>query len=226
MNRHNISYDSINYTTAPGIDIKDFSLEENWDNRPASNWSVRQIGVLQNNIEKYKSQIYHSTRFGKHNISRFIPTSKLIEFANKAFGHDGWQMEIIDIEATELTVVPNKNEESENEINYNIVAEAHVKLTLKDGTNTRMGGIGRALLPSKGAAFAKAKKEAVSTALKEAMLSFEKMIMEYNNRVENNYYVDGLYTSKVKQETSVSNVEIARNSNGERNTLVKLEHNI
>lgn len=214
MDEH-ISYDVTAFNVGPGIDIKDFKLNEDWDCRPASEWSVQKIGLLESKIESFTYQIYHSNRYGKHNLSKVIPGFKLVQFANESFGYDGWFMDVVDIEVTDCVIIPSRNPEhtgkeldlgldpnEDEDVKYNVMAEAQVKITLRDGTNTQMGGIGRATLPNKGMSFAKAKKEAINDALKKSLLSFEKIIMEYNEKVEKKYYVDGLYVSKIKQENS------------------------
>ncbi|CCF59353.1 hypothetical protein KAFR_0G03210 [Kazachstania africana CBS 2517] len=204
MNKTEILYESTTYSAGPGLDIKDFKVIEDWDNRPASKWSLSRIGKLQTKIENYTYKIYHSNRYGKLNLHKIIPGYKLIEFMNECFGYEGWRMEVLDVEATECGTVLNKNAESDHDINHNVVAEARVKVTLKDGTNIQNGGIGRGMLPTKGESFSKAKKEAVNNALKQTILGFEKMIIEYNDKVAKNYYVDGLYVAKIKTEASAT----------------------
>lgn len=209
---NHISYDTATYQAGPGVDLDDIKFHEDWEGRPASEWSVKRIGVLESKIENFTYQIFRSNKYGKHNLSKVIPGFKLIQFANEAFGSDGWYMDVLNIEvvdshttASKSPDVPKRENEDDTEAiegkeMHNVIAEAQVRVTLKDGTNTQMGGIGRAALPSKGHSFAKAKKEAISDALKKCILSFETIIMEYNTKVQTNYYVDGLYVSKVKKE--------------------------
>lgn len=203
-----VNYDSTEFHVGPAVDMDDLKMKEDWEDRPASEWSVQKIGVLESKIEAFTYQIFRSNKYGKHNLSKVIPKFKLVEFANEAFGHDGWSIDILDVQITESSITPTQSAENleialENEqhILHNVIAEAIVKVTLRDGTNTQVGGIGRAVLPSKAMSFAKAKKEAISDALKKAILSFESIIMEYNRKVQSNYYVDGLYVSKIKQES-------------------------
>ncbi|CCD24755.1 Rad59p NDAI_0D04410 [Naumovozyma dairenensis CBS 421] len=249
---NHVSYEGTVYSTRPGLELQDFQLEEDWNGRPASEWSVTRIGILQSKIEKYTYKIYHSNRFGKHNLSKLIARHKLVEFANETFGFDGWHMDVIDIDARELLnssakvnltktigTNTNNNENSEDNdrkpkkigikddeeskdndngdhnIKHTVLAEAQVRITLKDGTNTQMGGIGKATMPFKGDSFSKAKKEAVNDALKKALLSFEKIILDYETKVENNYYVDGLYVNKIKQ----TNFETIHDSNTNNNDI-------
>lgn len=202
---NHISYDTTEFNVGPGVNLEDLKMIEDWEGRPASEWSVQRIGVLESKIESFSYQIFRSNKYGKHNISKIIPKFKLVEFANEAFGHDGWSVDVLSVQITESTTTPNQSVDvdlnSEENIMHNVIAEANVKVTLKDGTNTRVGGIGRAVLPSKAMSYAKAQKEAISDALKKAILSFEPIILEYNKKVQSNYYVDGLYVSKIKQES-------------------------
>lgn len=212
----NISYANTLYSSASSskIDIKELNIIEDWDGRPASDWSLQKIGALQSKIESFTSRIYHSNRYGKHNLTKVIPNHVLKQFANEAFGYDGWKMEVMEVEATECLQVPisqsslqlNKLQHEETpkdqDFNYMVIAEAEVRITLKDGTNTKRSGVGKATMPSKGNCFSKAKKEAVSDALKKCLLGFEQIINDYNTKVKQNYFVDGLYVSKVKTETS------------------------
>ncbi|SMN18694.1 similar to Saccharomyces cerevisiae YDL059C RAD59 Protein involved in the repair of double-strand breaks in DNA during vegetative growth via recombination and single-strand annealing [Maudiozyma saulgeensis] len=205
---NHVSYDSTEFHVGPGVNMDDLKMTEDWEDRPASEWSVQRIGILESKIEAFTYQIFRSNKYGKHNLSKVIPKFKLVEFANEAFGHDGWSIDVLDVQITESTITPNQSTENfemmltdDEHIMHNVIAEAKVKVTLKDGTNTQVGGIGRAVLPSKAMSFAKAKKEAISDALKKAILGFENIIMEYNRKVQSNYYVDGLYVSKIKQES-------------------------
>ncbi|CAL9732074.1 DNA repair protein Rad59p [Monosporozyma unispora] len=213
MSSHtNISYSNTLYSSASSskIDIKELNIIEDWDGRPASDWSVRRIGVLQSKIEQFTYTIYHSNRYGKHNLTKVIPNHILKQFANEAFGYDGWKMEVVEVEATECLEVPisqsslhlNQLQQGESttttdqDFTFMVIAEAEVKITLKDGTNTKRTGVGKATMPSKGNCFSKAKKEAVSDALKKCLLGFEQIIIDYDAKKQKNYFVDGLYGSK------------------------------
>lgn len=208
-----VSYDSTVYTAGPGVQVSELTLGEDWEGRPASDWSVQRIGVLQSKIERYTYQIYHSNRYGKHNLSKLIPRHILVQYANESFGFDGWRMDIEFIETRDgfplstssVNVSKHVQQQQDGKEDGNdehemvtVIAEASVKITLKDGTNTRMPGFSRATTKSKSESFNKAKKEAVNDALKKALLSFEKIIIEHDIKVESNFYVDGLYGSKVQ----------------------------
>lgn len=238
----NVSYTNTLYSSASNsnIDIKELNIVEDWDCRPASEWSLRRMGSLQSKIEQFTYTIYHSNRYGKHNLAKVIPNYTLKQFANEAFGYDGWKMEVIEVEATEcsqvaiaqstidrsnsskieadpatslstgqLDTLPSEDKvdttlPKEQEFKYIVLAEAEVKITLKDGTNIKRTGVGRATMLSKGNSFSKAKKEAVGDALKKCLLGFEQIIADYDTKKQNNYFVDGLYGSKVKQDPSAT----------------------
>lgn len=197
MSWHNdILYDNAEYHLAPGLDIEDFKIQENWYNRPASKWSVRRIGYLQFRIEQYAYAIYYNNTLTRNNIFNLIPSRILIQLANKCFGYDGWCSEVVDVK----TVVYLDQETPENvkTNNFTVSAEVLIKLTLKDGTYTKSGGEGTAISQSKGEAYSKSKKIATSVALKKCILSFESIIIDHEEKLKNNFYVDGLYGSKAK----------------------------
>ncbi|AQZ18254.1 RAD59 (YDL059C) [Zygosaccharomyces parabailii] len=193
MMQNNIKYANAQYFASPGLDLKDLKMEEDWSGRPASKWSVQKIGQLQAKIDKFSYSIYHSKWYGKRNLSNLIPGHILRQFANEVFGYDGWKMDLqyVDVRESLRPGLPTK---------HNVLAEAQVKITLKDGTNLQAGGIGCATMNSKGECYGKAKKQAVNDAFKKAMLGFEQVILAHETRVKNGYYVDGLYSSKVEKE--------------------------
>ncbi|CAG99269.1 Rad59p [Kluyveromyces lactis] len=204
MSRYtDISYEGTSYTVNTGLDIKDFQIEEDWYNRPASEWSVKRIGQLQGKVEQYTYRIYHSNKYGKHNLARLIPGHVLISFANECFGYDGWSSEVEEITSLEHT--ENAASEDKRE-SHTVLAEARVKLVLKDDTYTFAGGFGKSTMPFKGEAFAKAKKEAITDALKNCLLGFEKVILDHEIKIKQNYYVDGVFKaemSKIEGKTSI-----------------------
>lgn len=197
---HKIGYNETLFTGAPDVDMTGLEAEEQWSERPASPWAVQRIGVLVSKIEKHTYQIFHNPRYGKHNLSRLIPGHLLRRIANESFGYDGWKMEVLEVEAQERPTSHPGGTNSEDGTAYTVLAEARVKITLKDGTNTQASGFGYATLGSKGQSFGKAQKEACNDAFKKAILEFETIIMEHGIKVENKYYVDGLYASEAKKE--------------------------
>ncbi|CAR26539.1 hypothetical protein ZYGR_0H03530 [Zygosaccharomyces rouxii] len=191
--RNNVNYDDTTYLVGPGLDLNDLKLEEDWNGRPASRWSVHKIGQLQAKIDKYSYRIYHNKRFGKRSLSSLIPGHILRQYTNETFGYDGWKMDLQILEVRE-------DMKTGNPVKYTVFSEAQVRITLKDGTNTDAVGIGCCTMPSKGNCYGKSKKEAVNDAFKKAILSFEQLILTHEARVESGYYVDGLYSLRVKRE--------------------------
>lgn len=194
---HEIGYDETVFATSCDVNLEELGVVEDWNERPASDWSVQRIGLLQSKIEKYKYLIYHNNRYGKHDLSKMIPGYVLRQYANESFGFDGWKMDLLHVEATECLV--KSKDDGDSEPKFRILAEAEVKISLKDGTNTRSNGVGCSTMRSRGESYGKAKKEAVTDALKKAFLNFERIIIEHEIKIENKYYVDGHYASKSKK---------------------------
>ncbi|QLL33248.1 hypothetical protein HG536_0E01590 [Torulaspora globosa] len=201
-----IGYSSTVFSAGPNIDLKELEIQEDWCGRPASSWAVRRIGLLQAKVEQFSYKIYHSSRYGKHHLSRLIPGYVLRQMANEAFGFDGWKMQVLHVEAHEKQSSSAGASVGDEGFKCSVLAEAEVEISLEDGTNTRAGGFGCATLSSKGESYAKAKKEAVNDAFKKALLSFEKIILEHGIKVENNYYVGGVYASDMEKHVQVDNV--------------------
>lgn len=187
--------------TAENESIEDLRVVESWLNRPASEWAVQRIGVLQSKIEQFSYKIYHSTRYGKHSIAKLIPAHIFIQYANDTLGFDGWSVEVLELEATSCREIKGQNSGVDGGLDseYEILTEARVRVVLKDGTHTESSGFGKSLAASKGDSFSKSKKQAVNDALKNCFLQFETMILQHENRVGSNYYVDGLYGSKARR---------------------------
>lgn len=196
---HTIGYDETKFSAGPGVNMDGLEVREDWDGRPASTWAVQRIGVLLSKVEKHTYQICHNPRYAKVDPSRLIPGHLLRQIANESFGYDGWKMEVLQVEAHEKST-PTSHAGTEEATKHTVLAEARVEIRLKDGTNTQASGFGYATLSSKGQSFGKAQKEACNHAFKKAILGFEKIIMEHGIKVENKYYVNGLYASEMKKE--------------------------
>ncbi|AAS52730.1 AER046Wp [Eremothecium gossypii ATCC 10895] len=191
----NVSWDNVTYYGGNGVALDELELKVSWHNRPASSWSVRRIGALQHKIEQYTFKIYHVNRYGKHSLSQVIPTHVLIQFANEAFGYNGWSSAVEEVLITDVKQRERVRDGAAIEL-YTVTAEARVKLTLQDGTNTEATGLSKITLPSKGDAYGKAKKEASADALKRCLLSFEGIVIEHEQKVASNYYTDGEFGSR------------------------------
>ncbi|SCW01802.1 LAFE_0E07580g1_1 [Lachancea fermentati] len=195
----NLSYEGALYEAAPGVTLDDLNIVENWINRPASEWAVQKIGVLQSKIEQYTYKIYHSNRYGKHALSKLIPIQTIIQYANESFGYNGWSVEVLEVRAVNLDVKDQNSDSIDKEL-YTVTTEARIKVTLKDGTNTSSDGFGKATTSSKGESHGRSKKDAIHCALKKCFLQFEGIVLEHERKVDTNYYVDGLYGSKMDRK--------------------------
>lgn len=217
VDKQDISYKNtvFNANSASGISIKELNdiilnddSADNSDspyNTPQTEWSKEGIRKLQLQIEQYKKKLFYSEKFGKHDLSKVIPSYTLLEFMNKIFGFDGWEMEVLSVETTdflELTkstanlnnlnkdikvetvkdeIVKDENakqvnENLENITQFMVIAEANVKIKLKDGTCSQSIGIGRGQFKSKGDSFNKAKKESITDAMKKTILNFTNLV--------------------------------------------------
>ncbi|KAL6947050.1 hypothetical protein ACO0QE_001908 [Hanseniaspora vineae] len=202
-------------SSLPNFDIREFKTEEDWNGRPASEWSWKAINVLLAKIESYERQLYHSRTIGRKNIKEFIPLNKLIDFCNESFGYNGWNTEVTHIISNKAEKAVSKEEllkrksladgTSENEVNnhepneksvkYQVVTETKVKFILRDGTNVHALGFAQHTSLSLVKSMERSKKESVNKSLKNAILSFDIVAMEYENKLESNFYQDGLYGS-------------------------------
>ncbi|KAL6943043.1 hypothetical protein ACO0RG_002027 [Hanseniaspora osmophila] len=211
-------------SSLPNFDIREFKITEDWNGRPASEWSWKAINVLLSKIELYEKQLYHSRTIGRKSIKEFIPLNKLIDFCNESFGYNGWNTEVTHVISNkvekpasqeELLKRQNKTEETaEAEVNdqeldgtsmkYQVVTETKVKFILKDGTNVHALGFAQHTSFSLVRSMERSKKESVNKSLKNAILSFDTVATEYENKLDSNFYQDGLYGSKnyvAKKET-------------------------
>ncbi|CCH62947.1 hypothetical protein TBLA_0I02910 [Henningerozyma blattae CBS 6284] len=204
---HNITYSTTKYKAAAGLSLGDFDIIEDWEGRPASLWSVQRIGNLQSQIEKYTYGIRQQRQGRKGleciGLSRLIPKHLLITFANKSFGYDGWVLDLISVtvkEAIEHSEKIGDKATEREETMYTVVANAEVRVTLKDGTNTTARATERCTLSSKGECFSRVKKMAANSAFKNAILNFENIVLDHAIKVEGKYYTDNLYKPQIKKE--------------------------
>lgn len=213
VEKGDISYKNtiFNANNTSGIGIKELNdiilntdSDTNLDgsyNTPQTQWSRDGIRNLQLQIEQYKRKLFYSDRFGKHDLSKVIPSHTLLNFMNGIFGYDGWEMEILSVETTDFVELTksstslnnmsnNKPIESvkqesvkqetlkledpsiENGTQFMVMAEASVRIRLKDGTASQSIGIGRGQFKSKGDSFNKARKESITDAMKKTVLNF------------------------------------------------------
>ncbi|SSD58386.1 related to DNA repair protein RAD59 [Saccharomycodes ludwigii] len=200
--------------------LKEFDFVDTWLNRPASDWSLKRISILQSKIEKYTYKLYNMNKFGRQNLSKLVPTHLILQFANESFGFNGWSSEIVSFSITDIKVANPSNDNNstinskdkvshtnkimgqestindcanEDQVMITVFAESKIIVTLKDGTKTDSIGFGTGTMSSKGLALAKAKKESVSNGLKWAFLNFKNLLDEHEIKIKSKFYKDGLY---------------------------------
>ncbi|CDR38700.1 CYFA0S02e04698g1_1 [Cyberlindnera fabianii] len=166
----------------PSVEQLDIFLDGDWRDRPASKWAIACSGTLQAKIEAY-------CRFSAHRRPSFlhgaqdVPFYKMIEFANLAFGYDGWSTEVLGSEVESL---------KEDGDRYSLRMLSTVRVTLKDGTYHEAAGAGRGdNLPQKSLAFSKAKKESVTAATKNCFLQFADLVLDHQAKMEKGFYSNG-----------------------------------
>ncbi|CCH44802.1 DNA repair protein [Wickerhamomyces ciferrii] len=165
----------------PNIDILDLVFDDDFKDKPASNWSISKIGTLQAKMETILSK-YQGKKF--RNIKIELPLHRLLSLANESFGYDGWSSEVIDVKETEYVVEIKDNGET-----HSVKMECTVKITLKDGTYHEDTGIGRAdNLPSKSMAYMKAKKSSVTDATKNAIHGLKDIVLDHEQKLRSGYY--------------------------------------
>ncbi|KAH8829487.1 Rad52/22 family double-strand break repair protein-domain-containing protein [Flagelloscypha sp. PMI_526] len=101
----------------------------------------------------------------------YIEGWKVINLANEIFGHNGWSSSIVNLTTDYMD--STEGYESGSPTRWNIGVTAIVKVTLRDGVFHEDVGYGTAENQrNKGAALDKAKKEAVTDALKRSLRNF------------------------------------------------------
>ncbi|KAF9428831.1 DNA repair protein rad52 [Podila epigama] len=118
------------------------------------------------NLAKYLSPDFTTNRAGPGGSRlTYIETWRIKNMANSIFGFDGWSSTISDVTVDFL----DESKDGRVAVGVSVIC----RVTLKDGTaHEDIGYGGSDNLKSKVLSFEKAKKEAVSDALKRAMTSF------------------------------------------------------
>lgn len=186
MDDSRIDDGSVISTLFPDVHSLGLIMDGDWRDRPASKWAVRKSGTLQAKLERFRRDNVHKRpKF----VSRDeISVNKLIAFANESFGYDGWCTEVL--ECKELTV--RSEEDSESVMRHSLGMESIVRVTLKDGTYLEKRGRGTADdLPQKAMAYQKAKKQAISEALKNCIRGFGELVLDHEAKTKRGYYTRG-----------------------------------
>ncbi|KAG9070681.1 DNA repair protein rad52 [Linnemannia hyalina] len=133
-------------------------------------FTAEEKAQLDSDLPKYLPPEFTATRAGPgRSTLTYIEGWKIKNLANKLFGFNGWRSSITDVTVDFLEV--------ENDGKVTVGVSCIVRVTLKDGTFHEDMGYGSSEnQKSKGASFEKAKKEAVTDALKRALTSFGNLL--------------------------------------------------
>ncbi|KAF9146332.1 DNA repair protein rad52 [Mortierella sp. GBA39] len=133
-------------------------------------FTAEEKAQLDSDLPKYLPPEFTATRAGPgRSTLTYIEGWKIKNLANKLFGFNGWRSSITDVTVDFLEV--------ENDGKVTVGVSCIVRVTLKDGTFHEDIGYGSSEnQKSKGASFEKAKKEAVTDALKRALTSFGNLL--------------------------------------------------
>lgn len=159
------SLDLVSYNEAPHVRIQ--------QPFPASNFSIpgedgaRQVARLQARLNQRLGPEYVSTRAGPGGGPKvfYLEGWKAIDLANEVFGFNGWSSSIVSFDVDYCDQTESGR--------YNIGLSATVRVTLRDGTfheDVGYGTMDNAM--KKGQGMEKAKKEAITDALKRALRNF------------------------------------------------------
>jgi DNA repair and recombination protein RAD52 len=160
----------------PSLDLVSYSEANSTRMRPlfpASNFNVpgedgmRQVARLQAKLNQRLGPEYVSTRSGPAGGPKvfYLEGWKSIDLANEIFGFNGWSSTIVKVDVDFCDVTESGR--------YNIGVSAIVRVTLRDGTFHEDVGYGTMDNAAKrGQGTEKAKKEAITDALKRALRNF------------------------------------------------------
>ncbi|KAG0047085.1 DNA repair protein rad52 [Linnemannia elongata] len=138
--------------------------------KPNVDFTAEEKAQLDSDLPKYLPPEFTATRAGPgRSTLTYIEGWKIKNLANRLFGFNGWSSTITDVTVDFLEV--------ENDGKVTVGVSCIVRVTLKDGTFHEDMGYGSSEnQKSKGASFEKAKKEAVTDALKRALTSFGNLL--------------------------------------------------
>jgi DNA repair and recombination protein RAD52 len=142
-------------------------MSKNMKDENKFGWSKDELKTISLSLSKKLGPEYISYRqgFGNMRLS-YIEGWVIIDLANQIFGFDGWSIEIKSVTIDYSDVCTERN-------TYSIGVSAISKVTLKNGTFKEDIGFGSAdNARKKSEAYKKAKKEAVTDAMKRALRQF------------------------------------------------------
>ncbi|RHZ46093.1 hypothetical protein Glove_634g13 [Diversispora epigaea] len=186
-----------------------------WGNK---SYTPDEFEVIQATLDKQLGPEFLSTRPGPYGAGKlaYIEAWKVISIANNVFGFNGWSSSVEDITVDYVDCEAGK---------YSVGASATTKVILKDGSYHMDTGYGSAEnIRMKAQAFEKARKEAVTDALKRTLKNFGNALgnclynKDYTNQVtklkvspikfniENSYRAPEFSTASNEANTTQNNV--------------------
>ncbi|KAG9762981.1 recombination protein Rad52, partial [Aureobasidium melanogenum] len=154
---------------APGDQWKDNKFTNPYEEQKqhVNEYTAQEIATLQSRLDKQLGPEYISTRPGNGGGKvHYLAAEKVINLANEVFGFNGWSSAIRDVQIDFCDESPTTGK-------INLGLSTIVRVSLKDGTFHEDIGYGHIEnCKGKAAAFEKAKKEAVTDALKRSLRNF------------------------------------------------------
>jgi DNA repair protein RAD59 len=153
-------------------------------------WALVKIGTLQSRLETL------TTRKRKHNsYPTKISTHTIINLANDVFGYDGWSSQILEFEIKFEQSKYDHNHENEQidqygdddhdmRFGFTAYGMAVVRVELTDGTFRDATGYATAVNLPRGMCLSNCRKQAITDASKNAILSFRELLLEYEIHVK------------------------------------------
>lgn len=156
-------------------------------------WALVKIGTLQSRLESL------TTRKRKHNsYPTKISTHTIINLANDVFGYDGWSSQILEFEIkfeeskNDHNLANDQNDQNDENGDYDhdmrcgftAYAMAVVRVELTDGTFRDATGYATAVNLPRGMCLSNCRKQAITDASKNAILSFRELLLEYEIHVK------------------------------------------
>lgn len=132
-------------------------------------WACERIGTLQARLEA----LQHDRDSRRFNVRSFslagFLSGQLVQLANEVFGFNGWSTAVLQVEP-----LGSENSEEKFSASYSAV----VRLTLRDGTFYDASGVGTATnLPHRYMCVSKAKKQAVTEGIKNAIVGLKEVFL-------------------------------------------------
>ncbi|KAK6459308.1 Rad52/22 family double-strand break repair protein-domain-containing protein [Scheffersomyces xylosifermentans] len=144
----------------------------------ATEWALQRIGTLQARLEYLQSSKDARRIIGKQSNFTAFPASVILETANQVFGYDGWSSEIV-----ECLLLQDRVDGEGEEKRFSVRYSSIVRVTLNDNTVREGHGLGEATnMPHKHLCYSKAKKQAVTEGMKNAILGLREILMDFELR--------------------------------------------